>query len=242
MWKNVRMVVLAAVVAALYAAAYIAFSPLSINLIPGVLSISVRDVFILVLGTLFGPAGAVGLGIGNVVGDFFTGSLGIGSTFGFLTNAFVAIVGYSLWSRTRPDGVFRLGRSRVAEQGWFAIVVVISAGAGTVPLAWGLDLLGVAPFKIIAVTLFLNLIIGGVIGGLLYLELHDRVSRLGMTWTEVMPGREVSAAISAPLGVVLMALGGVGGTLAGLLLTSSGALVPVVGIFFLVLVIGVVLV
>ncbi len=61
MWKNTRMIILAAVCAAIYGAALIAFKT-AIPLIPGITEVRVANIFPMVFGMLFGPAGAWGSG------------------------------------------------------------------------------------------------------------------------------------------------------------------------------------
>jgi hypothetical protein len=46
------------------------------------------------LGILFGPAAAWGLGIGNIIGDFFGGSWSAMSIFGFLINVLIPYFSY----------------------------------------------------------------------------------------------------------------------------------------------------
>lgn len=101
MWKEPRMVVLAGVCAAVYAAAMIPFKFLTI--IPGSTEIRPATVFPIVFSFLFGPAGAWGAGFGNVVGDFLGGQLGIGSIFGFFGNFAYGYIPYKLWEAWRGE-------------------------------------------------------------------------------------------------------------------------------------------
>jgi energy-coupling factor transport system substrate-specific component len=57
MWKNTRMIILVAVCAAIYGAALIAFKT-AIPIIPGITEVRVANIFPMVFGMLFGPAGA----------------------------------------------------------------------------------------------------------------------------------------------------------------------------------------
>ena len=70
---------------------------------PGIdiFGISLRPAaFMLVtLGILFGPAAAWGLGIGNIVGDFFGGSWSAMSIFGFLVNLLIPYLSYRFFHR-----------------------------------------------------------------------------------------------------------------------------------------------
>ena len=69
MWRNTRLVVLAAMSASLYAALLIPFKVLP--LIPGVTELRPANAVPVVCSFLFGPAGAWGAAIGNLIGDFF---------------------------------------------------------------------------------------------------------------------------------------------------------------------------
>jgi energy-coupling factor transport system substrate-specific component len=237
MWKNPRMIVLTAVVAALFATAYLALSPFSLHLIPGVLTFALRDIFPFVFGIFFGPAGAWGLGIGNLIGDFFSGSLAVGSIFGFATNFLVGYLGFRLWYRYgAADGT--QAPNRVRQIVVFLASGLVTAAAGAVVLAWGLNLLGLAPFKIVAVTLFLNLLIGNWVGGLIYVLLYSRIKAIGMIWTSIMSTEEARSAATNLIGTILVSAGGIGGWVAGILLVGSAALTPVVGVFFAAIIVG----
>ena len=85
MWRNTRMIILTAVCAAIYGAALIAFKT-AIPLIPGITEVRVASIFPMVFGLLFGPAGAWGTAIGNLIGDSFGGTLGPSSMAGVIGN------------------------------------------------------------------------------------------------------------------------------------------------------------
>lgn len=95
MWKNVRMIVLVAVTAAVYAAVLIPFK-IALPLIPGFTEIRPANVFPIIFSLMFGPAAAWGAAIGNTIGDFF-GTLGPGTFFGFLGNFLYGYIPYRLW-------------------------------------------------------------------------------------------------------------------------------------------------
>jgi energy-coupling factor transport system substrate-specific component len=238
MWKNPKSIVLTAVTAALFAAVYVALAPFNLYLIPGVLAFSIRDLFIQAFGMLFGPAGAWGLGIGNTIGDFFTGNLALGSVFGFLTNYMVGYLGYTLWQRHGQSKRTGKPASRARQVTVYLLISLITAGAGTVTLAWGLNVLGLAPFKIVAVSLFANLVIGNTVGGLLYRALYQRISVLRMSWDAIMPATGSRHPAIATAGITLLAVGGLGGLGTGLLLVGTAALTPVVAIFFAMVLLG----
>ncbi len=54
MWRNIRMIILVAVCAAMYSAALIAFKT-AIPLIPGFIEVRIANIFPMVFNLLFGP-------------------------------------------------------------------------------------------------------------------------------------------------------------------------------------------
>ena len=95
MWKSVRMIVLTAVIAAVYAAVLIPFK-IAIPIIPGFTEIRPANVIPIICSLMFGPAAAWGAAIGNTIGDFF-GTLGPGTIFGFIGNFLYGYIPYRLW-------------------------------------------------------------------------------------------------------------------------------------------------
>jgi energy-coupling factor transport system substrate-specific component len=239
MWKSTRMIVLVAMVAAIYATAQITLNPISVILIPGVLEFKLANVLTMVLGILFGPAGAWGVAIGNTVGDLFTGNLAIGSVFGFLSSFSVAYVGYTLWRRFRPASseLHPPLRERYALPIYLAIGAVAATVAAVV-LAWGLNLLGIAPFKLVSNTLVANFAVGSWIGAVLYVLVYNRLQAMGLTWTEIMEPVDIGRPTYAALGALLVTVGGIGGWLLGAFLLPQAWITPVVGIFFACIVVG----
>src|SRR5499426_4214323 len=94
MWRNTRMVVLTAMSASLYAAILIPFKVMPI--IPGVTELRPANAVPVVCSFLFGPAGAWGAAIGNLIGDFF-GGIGPGDFFGFAGNFLYGFLPYAVW-------------------------------------------------------------------------------------------------------------------------------------------------
>lgn len=99
LWRNTRMVVLVAQIAALYAAVCIPFKLAVI--VPGITEVRPGAVVPVVCGFLFGPAAAWGSAFGNLIADFF-GTLGPGSLFGFAANFLYAYVAYRVWKLLAP--------------------------------------------------------------------------------------------------------------------------------------------
>lgn len=210
MWKNPRMIVMTAVVAAIYASTQIVLNPFAIILIPGVIKFRISNIFTMFLALLFGPAGAFGVGFGNVIGDYFTGGLGVGSFFGFLSTLAVGYVGYTFWMRLRDPSH---GKARQVLV--YLFTGLVAAAVTGVVLAWGLELLGLAPFGLVSTVLLVNFALGDWIGGILYLLVYERFRLLGLTWTDMMEPSDVGEGKFAWLGVILMTVGGFGGCLSG---------------------------
>ena len=76
-WRDTRQLVLAAQIAAIYAAVLIPFK-VGIPIIPGFVELRPANAIPVVASLLFGPAAAWGAAFGNLIGDLF-GTLGPGS-------------------------------------------------------------------------------------------------------------------------------------------------------------------
>ncbi len=217
MWRHTQMVVLVALSAAIYAAVLIPFKGFTI--IPGFTEVRPANVFPFVFGLLFGPAGAWGAAIGNLIGDFF-GTLGIGSIFGFVGNFFLGFLPYKLWG-----SFFRRGENMEPnvnsgkKLGVYAAVTILASAVCAVWIAWFNDLIGFVPFAALASIITVNNAIAGlVLGPVVLLVLYPRVKRWGLLWTEIMRPDEVSAGRGGPLGNVLVWVGGIGALVVGLAL------------------------
>ncbi len=224
MWRHTQMVVLVALSAAIYAAVLIPFKGFAI--VPGFIEIRPANVFPVVLGLLFGPAGAWGAAIGNLIGDFF-GTLTIGSVGGFVGNFFLALLPYKMWSAYfRRDENMETNVDSGKKLGVYVALVILASVVCAVIISWWIDLLGLVPFTAaLALIVFNNAIMAGVLGPILLLALYPRVKRWGLLWTEIMEPEEVSASRFQWLGNVLVWIGGLGGALVGLLL-GLGAQAP----------------
>ena len=133
MWRNTRLVVLTAVSASLYAALLIPFKVLP--LIPGVTELRPANAVPVVCSFLFGPAGAWGAAIGNLIGDFF-GGIGPGDLFGFAGNFLYGFLPYTAWrALSGADPLPRTAPQWVA----FVGVVALAAGACGLIIGWGLN-------------------------------------------------------------------------------------------------------
>ncbi len=217
MWRHTQMVVLVALSAAIYAAILIPFKGFTI--IPGFTEVRPANVFPFVFGLLFGPAGAWGAAIGNLIGDFF-GTLGLGSIFGFVGNFFLGFLPYKMWG-----AFFRRGENMeptVNTGKKFAVfvsIVVLASTVCAVWIAWFNDLIGFVPFAALASIITVNNAIAGlVLGPILLLLLYPRIKRWGLLWTEIMRPNEVPQARLQTVGAILMWVGGLGALAVGLII------------------------
>jgi energy-coupling factor transport system substrate-specific component len=217
MWRHTQMVVLVALSAAIYAAVLIPFKGFTI--IPGFTEVRPANVFPFVFGLLFGPAGAWGAAIGNLIGDFF-GTLGPGSIAGFIGNFFLGFLPYKMWGSffRRGENMEQNVNSGKKLAVYIAITILASAICA-VWIAWFNDLIGFVPFAALASIITVNNAIAGlVLGPILLLVLYPRVKRWGLLWTEIMLPDEVSVSRFQRLGNLLMWVGGLGGLIVGLAL------------------------
>lgn len=220
MWRHTKMVVLVAMTAAVYAAILIPLK--SIPLIPGITEIRPANLIPLVFGLLFGPAGAWGSAIGNLIGDFF-GTLGIGSLFGFLGNFFYGMAGYKIMNYR---GFLSLPRKREELSPLlfvkFSFISLISSAICAEIIAWGLNLLGLFPFSAVAIIIFINnFFISAILGPFLAYILYPRVEKWDLLYQDIMEPEEISKGPFPTLGLILMIVGSVGGLALGLFLSFS---------------------
>lgn len=245
MWRYTRMVVLASLTAAVYAAILIPFK--GIPIIPGITEIRPANAIPVVFGLMFGPAGAWGSAMGNLIGDFF-GTLSPGSIFGFIGNFFYGFVGYKVWGRLWPisSGMgpdVRSGRQLFE----YIIVALLSGSICALIIGWGVELLGLFPFGVIGGIIIINNSLAAILLGppLIWL-LYPRVARWDLLWTEIMDKSDTSRQISPMIGSYLLLIAGLGGMITGMLI--SWGLMPGVSIvialspFIVLLIIGAILV
>jgi energy-coupling factor transport system substrate-specific component len=172
MWRNTRLVVLTAMSASLYAALLIPFKVLP--LIPGVTELRPANALPVVCSFLFGPAGAWGAAIGNLIGDFF--GIGPGDLFGFAGNFLYGLIPYHAWRAHRRRPVPRTVRQWVA----FVAVVGLAAGSVRAGIGWGLNLFGFVPFAVWQRHLLHNFVMSVVLAPLLLAPVYPRVRAAGL--------------------------------------------------------------
>jgi energy-coupling factor transport system substrate-specific component len=224
MWKYTRMIILVALSAAIYAAVLIVFKG-GIVIVPGITEVRPANVFPVMFGLLFGPAGAWGSAIGNFIGDWIGGTLGWGSIFGFIGNFFLGYIPYKMWG-----ALFGLVTQKDISQNtntWrkfvaYVIVALTAAAACAIIIAWYLDLTGQVPFAFLAIFITLNnFVVELVLGPPLLLLLYPRIKKWGLIWTDIMDKKDVSAGFAKSTGSLLMIVGALGGLILGLGLSTG---------------------
>jgi energy-coupling factor transport system substrate-specific component len=209
MWRNTRLVVLTAMSASLYAALLIPFKVLP--LIPGVTELRPGNAIPVVCSLLFGPAGAWGAALGNLIGDFF-GGIGPGDLFGFAGNFLYGLIPYHAWrALTDGDPVPRTLPQWLA----FVAVVAVAAGACALFIGWGLNIFGFVPFAILGNVIFVNnFIMAAVLAPLLLRAIYPRVRAAGLRVDDLMPPSPRSRAVRR-VGLAVLVVGVVGGFVVG---------------------------
>ena len=184
-WHDTRLIVLTAQVAAIYAAILIPFK-VGIPLIPGFVELRPANAIPLVASLLFGPAAAWGAGIGNIIGDCF-GTLGPASVFGFLGNFFLGYIPYLMWGHLGPLSSRHPPQMKSWRQGLeFVVICIVASGVCAATIAWGVALLGLLPFWVLAPAIFFNnVIMGLVLGPPLLSFLYPRVHRWGLYYQDL---------------------------------------------------------
>lgn len=115
-----------------------------------------------VLGLLFGPIGAWGCAIGNLISDFF-GTFSAASCLGFLGNFIAAYLPYKLWHTWRKEESPNVKSGK--NLALYALISVISALTVAVFIACGLDIcLGLWMPDVFWIIFFNNLAFPLVIG------------------------------------------------------------------------------
>jgi energy-coupling factor transport system substrate-specific component len=226
MWKNTRMIILVALSAAIYAAFLIVFKG-GIPIVPGITEVRPANVFPPIFGLMFGPAGAWGAAIGNLIGDLFGGTLGIGSIFGFFGNFFLGFIPYKMWGATfglvTKDTMAQTPNT-VKKVIAFEIVSLVASAACGIIIAWYLDLASIVPFAFLAITITINNFAAAcVLGPILLALLYPRVKKWGLIWTDIMQPEDVSAGTAKALGSILMTVGSLGGLIVGLAVAAGAA-------------------
>lgn len=221
LWSNTRMVVLVAISGSLYAAILIPFKVLPI--IPGVTELRPANAIPVLCSLLFGPAAAWGAAIGNTIGDFF-GGIGPGSLFGFLGNFLYGYVPYKVWRGLdlgHPDP-----RQPMHLAG-LTLTAFLAAAACALTVGWGLNLMGFLPFSALGnIILVNNFITAAILVPFLLGAVYPRVQKARLLFADIVPPPPQRSRPRRALGLLLLALGTVGGMVAGNLLSTGTIVAP----------------
>ena len=216
MWKNTKMIMLVALTAGLYAAILIPFK--GIPLIPGFTEIRPAQIIAATFPLFFGPAGAWGLAIGNLIGDMF-GTLGLGSLFGFIGNFFSGVVLYKVWRSFGKEPIVKSKK----DYGIYALAVICGGFLCGAIIAWGLEVTGALPFAALGTIIPLNnTIMPLILGPALIALLYPRIKKWGLLWQDVMEDEEVSKPKLVIPARIMVAIGSIGAIIVGLAI-STGA-------------------
>lgn len=192
-WRDTRLLVLSAQIAAIYAAVLIPFK-VGIPIIPGFVELRPANVIPIVSSLLFGPAAAWGAGIGNVIGDCF-GTLGPASLFGFLGNFLYGYVPYLLWGNL---GWLSSGREPMLRS-WrqsveYVIICTLASLLCAATIGWGVEILGLLPFWLLSPAIFLNnMVMAMLLGPPLLLFLYPRVKQWNLYYSDLAFGSRARA-------------------------------------------------
>lgn len=180
-WGNTRQIVIVALTAAIYAGMLIPFK--AIPIIPGLTELRPANVIPVLFGILFGPAAAWGSGIGNLIADFF-GTLSPGSAFGFVGNFFAAYTACKLWHLLVRDAV----TMNLKQTGLFILISIAASLTCALIIAAGVQMLGMAPFKVLFTVIFINnALMSSILGVLLMKVLYKRIERTGLLYLPPPP-------------------------------------------------------
>jgi energy-coupling factor transporter ATP-binding protein EcfA2 len=186
-WQDTRLIVVTAQIAAIYAAILIPFKA-GIPIIPGFVELRPANAIPIVASLLFGPAAAWGAGIGNIIGDCF-GTLGPASVFGFLGNFLFGYLPYLMWGNlgwlsSRQPPMVKSWRQGLE----YGLVCVVASGVCAGVIGWGVELLGLLPFIVLAPAIFFNnIVMGLLLGPPLLGFLYPRVQRWHLRYEDIRP-------------------------------------------------------
>lgn len=155
MWNNTRMIVLTAVIAAIYAAVLIPFK-VAVPLIPGFTEVRPANVIPLICSLMFGPAAAWGAAIGNTIADAF-GTWGPGTAFGFVGNFLLGLIPYKMWRAFSKDEPIAQSRRSTGVSLVPAVALAIVVALYYSYFAKGISWLSLAVCLAVLISVFLVL-------------------------------------------------------------------------------------
>lgn len=215
------MIILVAVCAAIYGAALVAFKT-AIPLIPGITEVRVANIFPMVFGLLFGPAGAWGTAMGNLLGDTFGGTLGPGSIAGFVGNFLLGYLPYAMWITFFPFAEKSREWKAGSARSWISYILIsfISSASCAVVISIAVDALGIVPYTVLTKIITINNTIASWIGILLLLAVYSITKQqLGLFWADVMDEKDIGRPFAGTLGAWIVTAAAVVGVLGGLIPT-----------------------
>jgi energy-coupling factor transport system substrate-specific component len=218
MWKNTRMIILVAVCAAVYGAALIAFKT-AIPIIPGITEVRVANIFPMVFGMLFGPAGAWGAGIGNLIGDTFGGTVGPASLAGFVGNFLLGYLPYTMWATFVPFANKSREWKTESWRNWinYFLIAFISSAACAVIISVAVDALGIVPYGILTKIIAFNDTLASCIGIFLFISVYGITKhQLNLFWVDVMEESDISTPLAGAIGAWVVTVASVFGLLGGM--------------------------
>jgi energy-coupling factor transport system substrate-specific component len=213
------MIILVAVCASIYGAALIAFKT-AVPLIPGITEVRVANIFPMVFGILFGPAGAWGTAIGNLIGDIFGGTLGPTSIAGFMGNFLLGYLPYTMWTAFLPFAERSHEWRSESWRSWVSYIVIafISSAACAVVISIAVDALSIVPYAVLTKIITLNDTIASWIGVLLLISVYGVTKQqLGLFWVDVMEESDIGSPKAATIGAWLVTVASVFGLLGGMI-------------------------
>jgi energy-coupling factor transport system substrate-specific component len=176
-WGHTRQIVIIALTAAIYAGMLIPFK--AIPIVPGLTELRPANVIPVLFGILFGPAAAWGSAIGNLIADFF-GTLSPASAFGFVGNFFFSYTACKLWHIFIKDAVTMNFR----QTGIFILISIAASLVCALVVGFGVQILGMAPFKVLFPIIFINnSLMSSILGIILIKLLYKRIERTGLLYT-----------------------------------------------------------
>ncbi|WP_051580965.1 QueT transporter family protein [Pseudonocardia acaciae] len=245
MWRYPKMVAITALSAALYAAVLIPFK--GIMILPHI-DMRIATAMVPAMGIMFGPAGAFGAAIGNLIGDFF-GGITLASTFGMISNFFFAYVPYKVWYATRGDNSPRTDSPRkllkyvaASLAAMLAEISILCTGVAGVTQSLPYTVLP----PVLAIT---NGLVPLVLGGALIQLFGPRLEKWGLLFTQIMSPDDVPRRRRTNmLGVLLIVAGSAASIIGGLYMSLvvgvqvGPPLLSITGPFLLIFLLGHVLV
>jgi len=226
MWGNTRMIILVAVCAAIYGAALVAFKT-ALPIIPGFTELRVANIFPMVFGLLFGPAGAWGTAFGNFLGDLFGGTFGLGSIPGFVGNFLLGYLPYALWNRIIPSKKISREWKRESWESWinYFFISFISSTACAVVISTFLDALGMVPYAVLTKIITVNDTLASWIGVILLISVFSATKEhLGLFWTDIMDEGDVGKPVAGISGAWLVMAASIVGLLGGMITTLPASI------------------